>query len=73
MSFGAKQRGVEGAAAGDEAELGSQGGAVDGLGREAVLLVQPYLGDPEHHERAVGAAHVDLVAGAEQVQPVASG
>src|ERR1039457_2017441 len=60
-------RGVEGAAAGDEAELRAGGGAVDGGGGKAVLGVEADRGG------AVGTWDIGAVAGAQARQPVADG
>src|SRR5690606_13279482 len=62
--------GVEGAAAGDEPQLGARGVAVDALGREPVLRVALHQVGGEHRGRAVGAGDGDLVARLQLVEPL---
>ena len=54
---------IEGAAAGDEAELRAGSGTVDSRGGEAGLQVAADHGDLEYHQAAVGAPDVDAVPG----------
>jgi membrane-associated protein len=67
------QYGVEGATAGDEAQLRIGHRAVDDSGRKRVLGVQAHGGDPEHHERAVGPADVDTIPRSQRVKQVEDG
>src|SRR5580658_4294928 len=60
---------VEGAAAGDQPQLGVGDGTVDILRREVVLQVGLDRGDAELDERPVGSPDVDLVPAAQRVQP----
>jgi hypothetical protein len=61
---------VEAAAAGDQAQLGGEGGVVDVVGGEAGLgvLLDPVDGEPGGG--AVGPGHRDRVAGVQLAQPV---
>ena len=59
---------VEAPSAGDDAQPGVAGGAVDLPGREVVLAVLVHGVDPEGGHGAVGAGDVDLVTGPQRAE-----